>query len=86
MSLYQVQRLFFDIHNSLALRKNYLANPEEIAKSYDLSDFERNAILSKNIASLYRMGVNPWLLFQFAHMVGIRNDEYLKQIRGGSNG
>lgn len=81
MSLYQVQRLFFDIHNNLDLRKNYLANPDEIAKPYDLSDLERTAILSKDITSLYRMGVNPWLLFQFAHMVGIRNEEYLKQIR-----
>ena len=81
MSLYQVQRLFFDIHNDLDLRANYLANPESIAKPYDLSDTERLAILSKAIRSLYRMGVNPWLLFQFSHMVGIRNDEYLKQIR-----
>ena len=80
MSLYQVQRLFFDIHNNLDLRKNYLANPDEIAKPYDLSDTERAAILSKDITSLYRMGVNPWLLFQFAHMVEIRNNEYLKQI------
>ena len=81
MSLYQVQRLFFDIHNNLDLRKNYLANPAEIAKPYDLNDTERAAILTKDITSLYRMGVNPWLLFQFAHMVGIRNEEYLKQIR-----
>ncbi len=81
MSLYQVQRLFFDIHNDLDLRENYLAKPESIAKPYDLSHTERLAILSKDIKSLYQMGVNPWLLFQFAHMVGIRTDEYLKQIR-----
>jgi protocatechuate 4,5-dioxygenase alpha chain len=81
MSLYQVQRLFFDIHNDLDLRENYLSNPEEIAKPYDLSDTERSAVLSRDIRGLYRMGVNPWLLFQFAHMVGIQNDEYLKQIR-----
>jgi Aromatic-ring-opening dioxygenase LigAB, LigA subunit len=81
MSLYQVQRLFFDIHNDLDLRKNYLDSPESIAKPYDLSDTERLAIISKDMKSLYQMGVNPWLLFQFAHMVGIRTDEYLKQIR-----
>jgi Aromatic-ring-opening dioxygenase LigAB, LigA subunit len=81
MSLYQVQRLMFDIHNDLDLRKSYLANPESITKPYDLSDTERLAILSKDIKNLYQMGVNPWLLFQFAHIVGIRNDEYLKQIR-----
>jgi hypothetical protein len=82
MSLYQVQRLFFDIHNDLDLRKDYLSNPTEVAKPYDLSDAERTVILSKDIGTLYRMGVNPWLLFQFAHMVGMKNDEYLKQIRG----
>lgn len=86
MSLYQVQRLFFDIHNDLDLRKDYLSNPSAVAKPYDLSDTERAVILSKDIRTLYRMGVNPWLLFQFAHMVGMKNDEYLKQIRGGLNG
>ena len=81
MSLYQVQRLIFDIHNDLELRKRYISKPEEISKPYDLSDFERSALLNKDLRSLYRMGVNPWLLFQFSHMVGIRNDEYLRQIR-----
>jgi hypothetical protein len=82
MSLYQVQRLLFDIHNDLDLRKRYLSDPKEIAKPYDLSDAERSALLSKDVRSLYRMGINPWLLFQFSHMVGIENAEYLKQIRG----
>ena len=82
MSLYQVQRLFFDIHNDLDLRKDYLSDPARVAKPYDLSDTERATILSNDIRTLYRMGVNPWLLFQFAHMVGMNNAEYLKQIRG----
>lgn len=81
MSLYQVQRLLFDIHNDLDLRKKYLSEPEEVSMPYDLSDLERSTLLNKDVKTLYRMGVNPWLLFQFAHMVGIRNDEYLKQIR-----
>jgi hypothetical protein len=81
VSLYQVQRLFFDIHNDLDLRKSYFSDPETVAKPYNLSDSERAAILTRDIRSLYRMGVNPWLLFQFAHIVGIKNDEYLKEIR-----
>ena len=81
MSLYQVQRLIFDIHNDLDLRRRYISEPKEISKPYELSDFERSALLNKDLRSLYRMGVNPWLLFQFSHIMGIRNDEYLKQIR-----
>jgi hypothetical protein len=81
MSLYQVQRLMFDIHNDLELRKRYLSDPEKIMQSYDLNESERSALLTKDIRSLYRMDVNPWLLFQFSHMVGIQNDEYLRQIR-----
>ncbi|MBI3001576.1 MAG: aromatic ring-opening dioxygenase subunit LigA [Deltaproteobacteria bacterium] len=82
MSLYQVQKLLFNVHNNLDLRKSYLAKPEEIAQAYDFSEEERRALRSRDIGSLYRMGVNPWLLFQFAHIVGMDNAEYLKQIRG----
>lgn len=82
MSLYQVQKLLFNVHNNLDLRKNYLSDPEKIAKEYDLSDKERRVLRSKNIGSLYRMGVHPWLLFQFAQIVGLTEPEYLRQIRG----
>jgi len=82
MSLYQVQKLLFNVHNNLDLRKSYLSNAEEVAKEYDLTDEERRALRSKDMGSLYRMGVNPWLLFQFAHVVGMNNAQYLQQIRG----
>lgn len=82
MSLYQVQKLLFNVHNNLDLRKSYLSNAEEVAKEYDLTDEERRALRSKDMRSLYRMGVNPWLLFQFAHIVGMNNAQYLQQIRG----
>ena len=83
MSLYQVQKLLFNVHNNRDLRKSYLFDPEKIAKEYDLSDAERRALRSKDIGSLYRMGVHPWLLFQFTHIVGLNEPQYLKQIRGG---
>ena len=82
MSLYQVQKLLFNLHNNLELRERYHSSPNEIVRDYKLDQPELQALGDQNIASLYTMGVNPWLLFQFAHMIGVQTGDYLKQIRG----
>lgn len=83
MSLYQVQKLFFNVHNDLDLRGRYKEDPRSILKDYDLSDTETSALLGRDMGYLYRLGVHPWLLFQFSHIVGVSRDDYLRQIRGG---
>ena len=83
MSLYQVQKLLFNLHNDLEFRTSYKSNPKEIMKEYDLADSEVKTLLDNDIGSLFRMGVNPWLLFQYSsYVVGVKRDAYLKQIRG----
>jgi hypothetical protein len=34
------------------------------------------------MGALFRMGVNPWLLLQYANITGVSTPDYLRQIRG----
>lgn len=80
MSLYQVQKVFFNLYNDLDLRKNFRSNPNEILKGYDLTDSEVQTIIDLDMGSLYRMGVHTFLLWQFARIMGVKRDVYFSQI------
>lgn len=81
MSLYQVQKLLFNIHNNLNLRAQFLADASSVLADYKLADDENQALLAKDMGALYRMGVNPWLLLQYANITGVDTQDYLRQIR-----
>lgn len=81
MSLYQVQKLLFNIHNNLTLRGQFTSDPGKVMADYRLADTETRALLDKDMRTLYRMGVNPWLLFQYANISGVEIRDYLRQIR-----
>ena len=81
MSLYQVQKLMFNIHNDLGLRGQFLSEASTVMAGYKLADNERQALLDKDMGALYRMGVNPWLLLQYANITGVNTQDYLRQIR-----
>jgi hypothetical protein len=49
---------------------------------YKLSEEEKRALLDKDMGVLFRMGVNPWLLLQYANITGVNTPDYLRQIRG----
>lgn len=81
MSLYQVQKLLFNIHNNLPLRAQFTSDPGEVMANYKLADNEAQALLDRDMGALYRMGVNPWLLLQYANITGVNTQDYLRQIR-----
>jgi hypothetical protein len=81
MSLYQVQKLLFNIHNNLTLRAQYTSDPATVMIDFKLADNEARALLDKDMRALYRMGVNPWLLLQYANITGVNTQDYLRQIR-----
>jgi len=82
MSLYQVQKLIYHIHNDLALRAQFTADPGAVIAGYKLTEAEKHALLDKDMGVLFRLGVNPWLLLQYANMTGVKTPDYLRQIRG----
>lgn len=81
MSLYQVQKLLFNIHNDLTLRAQFISDGATVMAGYKLADFERRALSDKDMGALYRMGVNPWLLLQYANITGVNTQDYLRRIR-----
>lgn len=81
MSLYQVQKLLFNIHNDLGLRAQFLDDAAKVMAAYKLAENESEALLAKDMGALYRMEVNPWLLLQYANITGVNTQDYLRHIR-----
>jgi hypothetical protein len=80
MSVYQVQKLLFNLHNDLELKQKYKESPQEILKRYDLADFEIEALLEPDVGSLYRMGTHTYLLWAYGALMGVKPDSYFRQI------
>jgi hypothetical protein len=86
MSLYQVQKLLFNLHNDLELKEKYRENPHEVLQKYDLAESERKALLGPDVGSLYRMGTHTYLLWAYGTLMGVSREAYFEQIgRGSSN-
>ena len=82
MSVYALQKLIRDVNRKPALRQAYFEAPAEFAKSYDLTDDERDALLKLDIGRLYARGVHGLLLRPFTIIHSVSEPDYLKAIRG----
>lgn len=80
MSVYQVQKLLFNLHNDLELKQKYKENPKEILKRYDLTVSELKALSEPDVGSLYRMGTHTYLLWSYGMLMEVKPDVYFKQI------
>lgn len=68
MSIYAVDRVSRDILHDPAFREALLADPATALAKRDLTEAERAALLAGDVASLYAMGANAYLmgnLFRF---------------------
>jgi hypothetical protein len=82
MSLYQVDKLLFNLFNDLELQEKYKKDSGEVLKRYDLADAELKAIREIDAGELYRMGAHSFLLWQFARMMDVKPAAYFRQVRG----
>jgi Aromatic-ring-opening dioxygenase LigAB, LigA subunit len=82
VSLYQVQKLLFEINRDARVRARFLAERERLVSDYGLSGDERQAILEADFHALYRMGVHSLLLGPLAATLGLSFPEYLALLRG----
>lgn len=82
MSLYQVDKLLFQLFNDLDLQHQYKQNAAAVLQRYDLQDNELEALREVNAGELYRMGAHSFLLWQFARMMDLSPAVYFKQVRG----
>ena len=82
MSLYQVQKLLFEVNRDKQARVRFLAEREQLMRDYDLSTDERQALLETDFHALYRMGVHSLLLGPLAATLGLSFPDYLARLRG----
>ena len=82
MSLYQVDKLLFQLFNDLELQNKYRRDADEVLKRFDLQEHELKALREVNAGDLYRMGAHSFLLWQFARLMGLKPAVYFKQVRG----
>ena len=82
MSAYTLQKLLRDVNRKPECRKSYFESPEKFADGYDLTEGEREALLTMNIGELYARGVHGLILRPFTLLHSMLEPDYLKAIRG----
>ena len=83
MSLYNVQKLLYQLNRDPAVRRQYEQNFEELLAGYELTPEELRAIREPNIGLLYVMGVNGQILMHYAALRGFEWDAYIEAMREG---
>lgn len=82
MSLYALQKLICDVNRKPACREAFFQSADKFAQGYDLAAPEREALLKRDVRTLYAMGVHGLLLRPFTLLHQMPEPDYLKAIRG----
>jgi hypothetical protein len=82
MSLYQLQKLLYEVNRSPERREEYRRDPAAFASRYELSDEEREALLKLDIRRLYLFGVHPLLLRPFTLLHRVSAEQYAQALAG----
>jgi hypothetical protein len=83
MSLYQLQKVLFDIGRSPETFRRYNDDFDGLAAGYQLTETETGALRRRDIGLLYVLGVNCQLLMYFSAALGIAWVDYLQLMRDG---
>ena len=83
MSLYQVQKLIYQLNRDPRTRERYEAARDSVLGEYELTDEEKRALVQPDIGLLYVLGVNGQLLMHFAALHKIEWNDYLERMRQG---
>ena len=82
MSLYQLQKLMYEVNRSPERREEYRKDKFAFAARYDLTGEEKDAVTQLDIRRLYQLGVHPLLLRPFSLLHQVTNEEYAKALAG----
>jgi hypothetical protein len=83
MSLYQVQKLIYQLNRDQRTQERYLAERDAVLAEYELTAEEKKALSQPDIGLLYVLGVNGQLLMHFAALHKIEWTDYLERMRQG---
>lgn len=82
MTMYDLQRLLWDIRKKPTLAVRFRENPQAVLNEYGISDQERTAMTALDFKTLYERGANPYLLYFCALQIGVDRADYYARIRG----
>ena len=82
MSLYQLQKLIFEVNRNPERREEYRKNAAAFAARYDLTTEEKDTITKLDIRALYQRGVHSLLLRPFTLLHRVSNEDYAKASAG----
>ena len=82
MSLYQLQKLIYDVNRSPERRDAYRSDKAGFLARYELTPEEQAAIADLDVRKLYRYGVHPLLLRPFTLLHRVSNEDYAKALAG----
>jgi Aromatic-ring-opening dioxygenase LigAB, LigA subunit len=83
MSLYNVQKLLFQLNRDPAVRRRFDNEFETLLADYELTEEEQRALRDPDIGLLYVMGVNGQILMHYAALRGYEWHTYMEAMREG---
>src|ERR1044072_7459346 len=81
MTLYTLQKLFYELNRDPGVQKAFTADREAVLTRYRLSEEEAEAVRNDDIGKLYILGVNGQILMHFAAWRGLAWDEYIQAMK-----
>ena len=83
MSVYQVNKICREILHNLNFRSATQNDPVKSISLFSLTNEEKKFLLSGDVASLYKLGANPFLLQHLArfNIFGLNYENYNKRMR-----
>ena len=82
MSAYALNKLLRQVNQNPAIRERFFADRAAVAADFDLTEAEREALLSQDIGALYKLGVHGLILRPFTLLQQMPEPDYLTAIRG----
>jgi hypothetical protein len=83
MSLYQMQKLLYDLNRDRDLQRQYRADLSAVLDRYDLTVGEREAFVTRDVGLLFVLGSNGQLLMHYAAFLGLPWADYIAAMREG---
>ncbi len=84
MSLYGIHKTLWLLQNDLAFRERLRTEPEAALADLPLTDKERQALLTNDVATLYRMGAHTFLMSRlprFNAFGGLTREQYQERLK-----
>jgi len=79
---YQINRILYDIQHNRADEARYFADPKAYVAAFDgLSETALRALEQTDVARLYLLGANPYLLRAYCLQLRVPEPDYLAQLR-----